>query len=41
MEFGFRKCDIFVLKRGRVVGNEGIKFPNGVRVVEIDKMKEN
>ena len=29
MEFGYRKCGLLILKRSKIVRNQGIELPNG------------
>ena len=35
MEFGMKKCDVLILKRGKIVRNEGIKLIDGERMKEV------
>ena len=36
MEFGFEKCGMLLLKRGKVVSSEGVSLPDGQVMKEID-----
>ena len=37
MQFGLNKCGVLVLKRGKIVKQNGITFPNGQMMKEIDE----
>ena len=37
MEFGKKKCDVLVLKRGKVVSSAGVEMPDDERIKEIEK----
>ena len=37
MKFGIKKCDVRVLKRGKVVSSEGAEMPDGERIKVVQK----
>ena len=37
MESGIKKCDILVLKRGKVESSGGVEMPDGERIKEVKK----
>ena len=37
MEFGLPKCGVLIMKRGRVVKNEGISMPDGKMMKNIEE----
>ena len=37
MEFGLPKCGVLIMKRGKVVKNEGINMPDGKMVKNIEE----
>ena len=37
MEFGKKKCDVLVLKRGKVVSSAGVEIPDAERITKIEK----
>ena len=37
MEFGYRKCGLLILKRGKIVRNQGIELPNGETMKDVEK----
>ena len=37
MESGIKKCDILVLKRGKVKSSGGVEMPDGERIKEVKK----
>ena len=37
MEFGKKKCDVLVLKRGKVVSSAGVEMPDDERITKIEK----
>ena len=37
MEFGIKKCGVFVLKSGKVVLSEEVEMPDGERIKEIEE----
>ena len=37
MEFGIKKCGVFVLERGTVVPSEGVEMPDGERIKKVEK----
>ena len=37
MEFGIKKCDALVLKRGKAVSSEGVEIPDSERIKEVGK----
>ena len=37
MEFGYRKCGLLILKRGKIVRNQGIELPNGETMKEVEQ----
>ena len=37
MEFGYRKCGLLILKRGKIVRNQGIELPNGQTMKEVEQ----
>ena len=37
MEFGYRKCGLLILTRGKVVRNQGIELPNGETMKEVEQ----
>ena len=41
MEFGLPKCEVLILKRGKVVNSEGISMPDGkmMKNIEEDRYK--
>ena len=38
MRFGLNKCGVLVLKRGKVVKQNGISLPNGLIMKDIDEI---
>ena len=37
MESGIKKCDILVLKRGKVESSGGVEMPDGERIKKVKK----
>ena len=37
MELGYRKCGLLIVKRGKIVRNQGIELPNGQTMKEVEQ----
>ena len=37
MEFGTKKCGTLVLKRGKVVGSDGLELPSGEKIQNVEE----
>ena len=37
MEFGLAKCGVLIMKRGKVIKNEGISMPDGKMMKNIEE----